>query len=104
MNEIRENIKNFLRNRLIGKDNIDTKKRFMEELEFTNENIKSYTNLNLVVIPPVESFPKICEFFNVSLYEFFGIKDPSNLSEIDKERLRKIKANPSLADIIDKNF
>ena len=101
MNDIRLNIKAFLRSRLLGKDNQIIKKDFMDKLNFSNENIKSYTNLNLVVIPPVESLPKICGFFNVSLYELLGINDPSNLTALDKTRLKKLEDYPELATIVD---
>ena len=101
MNDIRLSIKTFFRDHLMGRENSEIKKEFMDKLGFSNENIKSYTNLNLVIIPPIEDLPKICEFFNVSLYELFGTDNPSNLSEIDRERLRKIKETPALADIID---
>ena len=101
MNDIRMNIKTFLRDRLVGKENLETKNRFMKELKFSNENIKSYTNMSRVIIPPVETFEGICKFFNVTLYEFLGIKDPSQLTPLDRERLRKINENPTLADIID---
>lgn len=101
MNKIRLSIKIYLRDKLLGKENIQVKKDFMEKLGFSNENIKSYTNLNLIVIPPVESLPGICEFFNISLYELFGLDDPSNFSSLDRDRLKKINDNPALADIID---
>lgn len=52
----------------------------------------------------INQIVKLCDYWNITLYELLDIKDPYNLSDIDKERLRKISDNSSLADIIDKNF
>ena len=52
----------------------------------------------------INQIVKLCEYWDITLYELLDIKDPYNLSDIDKERLRKISDNSSLADIIDKNF
>lgn len=101
MHEYRLNIKNFLREKLLGKENQEIKNKFMEELGFSNENIKTYTNLNVIVVPPFETFPDICKFFNVTLYEFMGIDDPYELTEEDRKRLKAIKDNKALSEVID---
>lgn len=101
MHEYRLNIKNFLREHLLGKENQEIKNKFMQELNFSNENIKTYTNLNVIVVPPFETFPAICKFFNVTLYEFMGIDDPYELTPEDRERLKALKANQSLCDVVD---
>lgn len=49
----------------------------------------------------INQIVKLCEYWNISLYELLDIKDPSSLSPLDRERLRKIEENPALADIID---
>lgn len=101
MHEYRLNIKNFLREHLLGKENQEIKNKFMQELNFTNENIKTYTNLNVIVVPPFETFPDICKFFNITFYEFIGINDPYELTEIDRKRLQVLKENKSLSDVVD---
>ena len=101
MHEYRLNIKNFLREHLLGKENQEIKNKFMQELNFSNENIKTYTNLNVIVVPPFETFPAICKFFNVTLYEFMGIDDPYELTPEDRERLKALKDNKSLCDVVD---
>lgn len=54
-------------------------------------------------IPKTDKVTSICDVLNISLYEFFNIKDPSNLSAKDIERLTKIHNNKSLEIVID-NF
>lgn len=49
----------------------------------------------------INQIVKLCEYWNITLYELLDIKDPLNLSDEDKQRLRKIKDNPTLADLID---
>lgn len=101
MHEYRLNIKNFLREKLLGKDNQEIKNKFMQELGFSNENIKTYTNLNVIVVPPFETFPDICKFFNCSLYDLLGIDDPYELTEEDRNRLKVLRENKSLSDVVD---
>ena len=56
---------------------------------------KGNTSLN------INQIVKLCEQWNITLYELLDIKDPLNLSEIDIERLRKLRENPDLANVVD---
>lgn len=97
MEQIRINLKNFLRDHLLGKENQDTKERFMQVTGFTNENIKGYVNLNIVACPPFTKLPEIADFFNVSIYELFGIENPSDLSVEEMELIKNYRnASPEL--------
>jgi transcriptional regulator with XRE-family HTH domain len=49
----------------------------------------------------INQIVKLCEYWKISIYELLDINDPSNLTEVEKERLNKIRENPVLADIID---
>ena len=49
----------------------------------------------------INQIVKLCEYWNITLYELLDIKDPLNLSEIDIERLRKLRENPDLANVVD---
>ena len=49
----------------------------------------------------INQIVKLCEYWKISIYELLDINDPSNLSDVEKERLNKIRENPVLADIID---
>lgn len=49
----------------------------------------------------INKIVKLCEYWNITIYELLDIKDPSSLSPLDRARLRKINDNPALADIID---
>lgn len=97
MEQIRINLKTFLREHLLGKDNQEIKESFMQELGFTNENIKGYVNLNIVACPPFTKLPEIADFFNVSIYKLFGIENPNDLSTEEMELIKNYrKASPEL--------
>lgn len=49
----------------------------------------------------INQIVKLCEYWNITIYELLDIKDPLNLSEIDIERLRKINEYSDLASVID---
>ena len=93
---IDEKIDRFLR------ENKISNKEFGEVFGVTEGAVRRWRNK--IGALDINQIVKLCQYWNISLYELLDIKDPSNLSELDKERLRKIEANPSLADIIDKNF
>lgn len=97
MEQIRIHLKTFLRDHLLGKENQDTKERFIQTTGFTNENIKGYVNLNIVACPPFTKFPEIADFFNVSIYELLGIENPSDLSPEEMELIKNYRnASPEL--------
>ena len=81
------------------KNNKVTNKEFGEVFNVTEGTVRYWRSgfgamdINQIV--------KLCEYWNTTLYELLDIKDPSSLSPLDRERLRKIEENPALADIID---
>lgn len=97
MEQIRKNLKTFLRDHLLGKENQDIKEQFMQVLGFTNENIKGYVNLNIVACPPFTKLPEIADFFNVSIYNLLGVENPSDLSPEEMELIKNYRnASPEL--------
>lgn len=91
MEQIRINLKTFLRDHLLGKENQDIKEQFMQVLGFTNENIKGYVNLNIVACPPFTKLPEIADFFNVSIYNLLGVENPSDLSPEELELIKNYR-------------
>lgn len=100
MEQYRINVKNFLRDKLTGKDNLVIREEFMNILGFTNENIKGYINMNVVTCPPFTKFPEICQFFNVTLYELLGVEDPSELSSEERELINNYRKKPDLKQAV----
>ena len=100
MEQYRINVKSFLRDKLTGKENLEVREKFMSELEFTNENIKGYINMNVVTCPPFTKFPEICEFFNITLYELLGVDDPSDLSNEERELINNYRSKPDLKQAV----
>ena len=81
------------------KDNKVSNKDFGEVFDVTEGAVRRWrTGIGSL---DINQIVKLCEYWKISLYELLDINDPSNLSEVDKERLRKIMENPALADIID---
>lgn len=73
--EIRQNIKNCLRNYLLGKDNLIKRECLKEILGISDSTIKSWTSLTDNKIPVTEDLPKICEILGITLNQFYGIED-----------------------------
>lgn len=97
MEQIRINLKTFLRDHLLGKGNQNIKEQFIQVLCFTNENIKGYVNLNVVACSPFTKLPEIADFFNVSIYDLLGVRNPSDLSSEEMELIKNYRnASPEL--------
>ena len=69
--EIRQNIKNCLRNYLLGKDNLIKRECLKEILGISDSTIKSWTSLTDNKIPVTEDLPKICEILGITLNQFY---------------------------------
>ncbi len=94
--DYRMNVKQYLKEKLSGRNN-DLKIRFMDELDFTLDNIKGYLNMNNTICPPFTKFPEIAEFFGDTIYDLFGIKNPADLSNDELELINQYrKASPEL--------
>ena len=87
--------------------------KFLSENKITNKEFGLVFNVSEGMVRhwrcgkgslDINQIVKLCEYWNITLYELLDIKDPYNLSVIDKERLRKIEENESLRNLIDKNF
>lgn len=98
--DIRDNIKRVLRESLLGKENIDFRLMISEKLNISDSTIRSWTTINNNAIPVADDIPTICEILKITLYELYGIKDPTNLSLEDKLLLKKINNNPSLKEVV----
>ena len=49
------------------------------------------------ICPPFTKFPEIAEFFGDSIYDLYGIADPSNLTTDELELINQYrKASPEL--------
>lgn len=46
----------------------------------------------------------LADYLNISVDQIMGRLNENSLSDIQRERLRKLEANESLADIVDKYF
>ncbi|MCF0125695.1 MAG: hypothetical protein HUJ68_08075 [Clostridia bacterium] len=73
--EIRQNIKNCLRDNLLGKENQLKREYLKESLYLSDSTLKSWTSLTDSKIPVTEDLPKICEILGITLNQFFGIED-----------------------------
>ena len=90
------NVKQYLKNKLSGRNN-ELKTKFMEQLGFSLDNIKGYLNMSNTICPPFTKFPEIAEFFGDSIYDLYGIADPSNLTTDELELINQYrKASPEL--------
>ena len=88
--DYRMNVKLYLKNKLSGRNN-EFKTKFMEELGFTLDNIKGYLNMNNTICPPFTKFPEIAKFFGDTIYDLYGIDDPSNLSSDELELINEYR-------------
>ena len=94
--DYRMNVKQYLKNKLSGRNN-ELKTKLMEQLGFSLDNIKGYLNMSNTICPPFTKFPEIAEFFGDSIYDLYGIADPSNLTTDELELINQYrKASPEL--------
>lgn len=89
-----------LLNKKLKDEKVLSQKEFAGKLGVSQATITKW--LNGFNAPDIELLPLICEIFDLSLYELFGISDPYNLSNEDKLMLKKIKSNPALKEVISK--
>ena len=81
------------------KENKVTNKEFGAALGVTEGAVRRWrTGLGAM---DINQIIKLCEYWNITLYELLDIKDPLNLTDADIERLRKLKEYPELATVID---
>lgn len=52
--------------------------------------------------PTADKIPVICKALDISVFELLGIDNPYDLSEEDIKLLEKIKANPTLKDVVER--
>ena len=100
MSSVRNCIKNMFIRKL--KD-----EKIMPQNEFAKlHDVKSATITKLIngkFVLNVDKIPLICNIFNITINQFFGILDDVNvLSDKDKFYLKQIKSNPELISIINK--
>ena len=74
-------------------------KDFGELFGVTEANVRKWRKLEGAL--NIDQIVTLCKFWGISINQLLNIEDENQLSEIDKERLRKIKDNPALADIVD---
>lgn len=74
-------------------------KDFGDIFGVTEANVRKWRKLEGAL--NIDQIVILCKFWKISLNQLLDIEDENQLSEIDKERLRKIKENPTLADIVD---
>lgn len=102
--DYRKNIKDFLRLHLLGSENKEVRAKFIEATKISDESIKQYTAPSSKIAPPFEKLPEIAEFFNVTLYDLYGIKNPDNLMPEYRRLFKAMEDNPSNADLVFKMF
>ena len=74
-------------------------KDFGELFGVTEANVRKWRKLEGAL--NIDQIVTLCKFWKISINQLLDIDDENELSEIDKERLRKIKENPELATVID---
>ena len=89
-----------LLNKKLKEEKVLSQKEFATKLNVSQATITKW--LNGFNAPDIELLPLICDIFDLTLYELFGLKDPYNLSDEDKLLLKKIKNNPALREIVSK--
>ena len=89
-----------LLNKKLKEEKILSQKEFASKLNVSQATITKW--LNGFNAPDIELIPLICDIFDISIYELFGLKDPNNLTEEDKTLLKKIKNNPALKEVVSK--
>lgn len=73
--EVRANVKNCLREHLLGKSNVEKRNNLLVKLNISDSTIKSWTSLTDSKIPVTEDLPTICEVLGITLNQLFGIED-----------------------------
>lgn len=96
---IRNNIAVIL-NKKLKDEKVMSQKEFAGKLGVSQPTITKW--LNGFNAPDIELVPSVCELLGISLYEFFGVNNPNDLSEEDRVILKKIKENPALREIVNK--
>ncbi len=83
------NLKNTLRNHLLGKENIDVKNKLLSELNITESALKRWLSLCDNNAPQIDALPVICNILNISLYDLFGIPNPT--TSLSNEELKLLE-------------
>ncbi len=73
--EYRIRLRTNLAKYLNGKENIDKRRAVMEQLNKTDNAIKSWCAPNSSAIPAANDLPVICEILGITLNQLFGIED-----------------------------
>ena len=100
MMDFRKNIKDFLRQRLLGSENKEVRVKFIEATGISDDSIKTYTAPSSKITPPFEKFPDIANFFNVTIYDLYGIDNPESLTPEYRRLFKFMKDNPDKAELV----
>ena len=86
------NIKNTLRKHLLTKENIDKRNKVIEVTGISDSSLKQYCSFNYKSIPSPEVIPILCNIFDITIYEYYGIENPSNLSIEEQELIKNYRS------------
>lgn len=100
MSSVRDCIKDMF-NKKLKDEKIMPQNEFAKRLNVKPATVSKW--INGEIVPDVDKIPLICNIFNITINQFFGIVDDTIvLSDEDKFYLKQIKSNPELISIINK--
>ena len=85
------NIKNTLRKHLLTKENIDKRNKVIEVTGISDSSLKQYCSFNYKSIPSPELIPILCNIFDITIYEYYGIENPTDLSIEEQELIKNYR-------------
>ena len=95
------NLKNTLRNHLLGKENLEIKNRLLNELNITESALKRWLSLSDTNAPQIDALPVICNILNISLYDLFGIPNPTaSLSDEELKLLEEYRKQENMQQAV----
>lgn len=100
--DVKQNLRAILYDAIIVRNVMD-QNEFAKALGESPQNANKWFNPNFPnAIPNVNHFTKICELLNITLFDIFGVEDPTNLSAEDKEILVAMEKQPDMVKPVKK--
>ena len=90
--ERRNQIRAVLRTQLLGKDNQYKIQLIIDKLGITQSTIKTWTAPNGNGIPVTEDLPELCDILGITIYDLFGIKNPSELTVEENDLIKNYRS------------
>lgn len=100
--DYRKILRSNLAKHLNGKENLEKRQKVMEQLNKTDNAIKSWCAPNSNSVPSADDLPVICKILGISLNQIFDINEDRVVTESELKYLIAIEKNPELKAILDK--